>query len=47
MYAFDQARDQEQSLVTGYINVWVHYGDGHVNANSSPIIEDLYGTKLD
>ena len=31
----------------GYIDVWERYGDGHVNADRSSIIENLYSIKLD
>ena len=33
--------------MTDYIDVWERYGGRHINTNKSPIIEDLYGLKLD
>ena len=33
--------------MTGYINVWEHSGGGrHVDADWSPIFEDLYSPEL-
>ena len=31
----------------GYIDVWESYGGRHINADKSPIIEGLYGPKLE
>ena len=32
----------------GYTYVWEHFGGGrHIDANWSPIFEELYSTKLD
>ena len=34
--------------MTGYIDVWEHFGGGgHINADWSPIFEDLYNLELD
>ncbi|KAL6314910.1 hypothetical protein AAG906_029129 [Vitis piasezkii] len=34
-------------LATGYIDVWEHFGDRHINADWSLIIEGLYSSELD
>lgn len=31
----------------GYVDVWECYGGRHINADTSQIIEDLYGSKLE